>query len=61
MKRALLYLLIELTALIILATTVYYGGLWVTSNFDSDFLRVDGCLDAGGAWDYEERTCQTDA
>ncbi|MEO9470346.1 hypothetical protein [Parasphingorhabdus sp.] len=23
----------------------------------TDFFRIDGCLDSGGSWHYDERVC----
>ncbi len=36
--------------IIVLAVVIYYV-LW------RDFAIVDGCLDAGGAWNEQEETC----
>jgi len=26
--------------------------------FFSDFMKVDGCLDSGGCWDYQDKVCR---
>jgi hypothetical protein len=30
------------------------GGIWLRKQ-----LQIDGCLDAGGRWNYEEGGCET--
>lgn len=34
-----------------------YFFLWAASGFERDFSRIDSCLDSGGSWDEENRTC----
>ena len=36
---------------------LYVGGLFIAHEGNPDFLKIDACLDAGGAWDYTNRTC----
>jgi len=31
--------------------------LWRVHEFNPDFLDIDACLDRGGSWNYEARTC----
>jgi hypothetical protein len=26
--------------------------------FFSDFMNIDGCLDSGGCWDYQDKVCR---
>ncbi len=42
---------------VVLLLAVYFGALWIAHDSNRDFLAIDGCLDAGGAWDYSEREC----
>jgi hypothetical protein len=35
-------------------------GLWLGWQANS-FMAQDACLDRGGAWDHETRTCRTSA
>jgi hypothetical protein len=32
--------------------------LWATFGFERDFFKIDSCLDSGGRWDKETRTCE---
>lgn len=45
--------LFPLLVLLIVALAALLAWLWW-----SDFILVDKCLDAGGAWDAEARTCR---
>ena len=36
---------------------LYVGVLFMLHDFNPDFLGIDSCLDGGGRWDYEKRTC----
>ena len=33
--------------------------LFFTYDGDSDFLKIDSCLDRGGRWEYDLRSCIT--
>lgn len=60
-KRRLL--LIGATAAVIALLTVAVATplalLWRAHGYDPDFLKIDACLDRGGAWDYEASVCST--
>ena len=51
---ALIILSIAALAFVVVAVLAI---LWRVHEFDPDFLRIDACLDRGGSWDYEARTC----
>jgi len=51
-KRA--FIVIFLACVILLAPSFF---LWAASGFEQDFFQIDSCLDSGGAWDKENRTC----
>jgi hypothetical protein len=40
--------------------SAYSMALFVAHDFNPDFLSIDGCLDAGGQWNYERRACEGD-
>jgi hypothetical protein len=40
-----------------LLIVLYFVTMWAATDFNPDFLSIDSCLDAGGAWDYEARRC----
>ena len=42
---------------IALPLAAYLGFLFVSHDYDRDFLSIDRCLDHGGAWDYAARRC----
>ncbi len=44
------------TAGLVLAAAALSIFFFVLRN--SDFLTIDGCLDAGGRWNYEIRRCE---
>jgi len=46
-------------ALLVLFLT-FVVGLWLGWHANS-FMAQDACLDRGGAWDHETRTCYTSA
>ena len=48
-KKAALFLIILFLNLI----SLYFGFLFIARDFDLDFLKIDHCLDSGGAWNYE--------
>ena len=48
---------IPIIALIIIILA-YYLFLFVIYNFNPDFIKIDSCLDEGGTWDYEDKTCK---
>lgn len=33
------------------------AGGWL-ANEATEFVQIDGCLDSGGAWDYQAKVCQ---
>lgn len=37
---------------------LYFLLLLISHDFDPKFLAIDGCLDDGGRWNYETRTCE---
>jgi hypothetical protein len=37
---------------------VALGVLVAVVMWASDFLKIDSCLDRGGAWNYERGTCE---
>ncbi len=41
----------------LLLFVIYLGVLFVIHELNPDFLAIDSCLDAGGAWDYSRREC----
>lgn len=45
------------SAVLVLFLTFLFG-LWLGWQANS-FLAQDACLDRGGAWDHETRTCHT--
>lgn len=48
------------TVLFILMVTLVaidIGMLFILHKFNLDFLSIDTCLDAGGVWNYDNRTC----
>lgn len=47
--------LFPLLVLLIVALAALLAWLWL-----SDYVLVDKCLDAGGAWDRETRICRLD-
>jgi len=44
-------------AIVVLFLTFVFG-LWLGWQANS-FIAQDACLDRGGAWDHETRTCHT--
>lgn len=50
-------LVVFVVFLIVLSWTAYGFSIWVTSDFNPDALKIDSCLDRGGAWDYDLRGC----
>lgn len=45
------------TGCLIIPYLLYVTGLFIAHKGTPDFLKVDACLDAGGAWDYTNRSC----
>jgi hypothetical protein len=37
---------------------LYLGALFISCGGNPDFLSIDSCLDSGGRWNYETRTCE---
>ncbi len=35
----------------------YIGALYMAHDFNPDFMKIDSCLDSGGRWNYETRSC----
>lgn len=35
----------------------YWVVLWISLDFNPDFLSIDSCMDSGGAWHEEKRAC----
>ena len=46
--------------LTILLILMYNFFLFKSYNYNTDFLRIDSCLDSGGCWDYMDRICRKD-
>jgi len=42
----------------LVVTVLCLGFLFVLNDYDPDFLSIDNCLDGGGRWNYESRTCE---
>jgi len=55
-KKAALFLII----LFLNPISLYFGFLFIASGFYLNFLKIDRCLDSGGAWNYEECECETE-
>lgn len=36
----------------------YYFSLYVIHGFDSDFLKINECVETGGRWNYQLRVCE---
>jgi len=36
----------------------YYFSLYVIHGFDSDFLKINKCVETGGRWNYQLRVCE---
>lgn len=39
--------------LCVIAVLLFAGGFWLPHE-----IRIDKCLDAGGAWDYQAEICK---
>jgi hypothetical protein len=50
-----IFLFLALMSVLFLAP--YHFLLWIGSDFNSDFMKIDSCLDSGGAWDELNRQC----
>ena len=37
---------------------IYFAFLFVAHGGNRDSLSIDSCLDAGGRWNYQTRTCE---
>lgn len=54
-----------LKALILVAVTAaalvagYYFSLWATHDFNRDFLAIHKCIESGGRWNADRRTCES--
>jgi hypothetical protein len=44
--------------IVVVAVLTYFVILFIAHGGSRDFLRIDSCLDAGGRWNYESRTCE---
>jgi len=33
--------------------------IWVSSDFNPDYSKIDSCYDAGGVWDKTTRQCSS--
>lgn len=47
------------TMLLILSVFILLG-VGVNWLMNSEFMRIDSCLDLGGAWDYEHKMCSSE-
>lgn len=36
----------------------YYFSLYVIHGFDSDFLKINKCVESGGRWNHQLRVCE---
>ena len=41
-----------------LVLIIYFGDLLIAHRGNRDFLAIDSCLDLGGKWNYDSRTCE---
>jgi len=57
MKKKVIIISTVLVVCLVTPVVLYVAGLFVAHKGNSDFLKIDACLDAGGAWDYTNRTC----
>lgn len=46
-----------LGVIVALFALTYLGGLFYAHEFNRDFRTIDACLDGGGRWDNDSRTC----
>jgi hypothetical protein len=53
---------IRIASMVILAfvisVVISFAFLFVAHGGSRDFLSIDSCLDTGGRWNYETRTCE---
>jgi hypothetical protein len=43
----------------LLTMALYFVVLFAAHDFNPDAILIDACLDDGGRWEYEERSCDT--
>jgi len=42
----------------IITVVIYFAFLFIAHGGNRNFLSIDACLDGGGRWNYETRTCE---
>ena len=42
----------------VITIVIYFAFLFIAHGGNRDFLSIDSCLDTGGRWNYEARTCE---
>jgi hypothetical protein len=42
----------------VLLVSIWLSVLFVMTRGNPDFLKIDHCLDDGGRWNYQTRTCE---
>jgi hypothetical protein len=48
---------LSMCLLCMFAIFFYFGLLFYAHDFNPRFLKIDSCLDSGGAWDYGKNVC----
>jgi hypothetical protein len=57
MKKMVIIISAVTAGCLIIPCLLYVAGLFIAHKGNPDFLKVDACLDSGGAWDYTNRSC----
>lgn len=42
---------------VILMFPIYIAALWISSDYNPYFLKIDSCVDKGGVWDGDLNVC----
>jgi hypothetical protein len=57
-SRIIIQTCLVLVGVLILVSGIYAAVLFIAHDYNGDFLKIDDCLDSGGAWDYGARNCK---
>ncbi len=45
---------------VLIISSLVLASFLIYQIFFKDFLAIDGCLDEGGCWDYQNRVCRNE-
>jgi hypothetical protein len=58
LRTVLTRVIVGVVGFAVVLSLAYLMVLFIANDFNRDFLGIDRCLDRGGRWNYERRSCE---